>query len=77
MINVSKSAIKEIAKTSKDLALDLKKHEYDEEKMKMAQRQMFVVLQIGIFLNAMVYGGYNIASNLFIKAQDDPSNYYR
>jgi hypothetical protein len=44
MINVSKSAIKEIAKTSKDLALDLKKHEYDEEKMKMAQRQMFVVL---------------------------------
>ena len=44
MVGVNKDAIKNIASTSKSLALDMKKHEYDPEAMKEGQRKMFIVL---------------------------------
>ena len=44
MLHFKKDAIKEIAVVSKNLALDLKKDEFDQEKMRDNQKKMFIVL---------------------------------
>ena len=55
MVHFSTEAVKEIAISSKNLALDTKKHEYDAEKMHADQRKMFVLLQLATLGCGFVY----------------------
>ena len=76
MVGANKESIKEIATTSKSLALDMKKHEYDPEAMKEGQRKMFIVLQIAILVNAFVYLAVCISTNFYMNFSNDPNGYY-
>ncbi len=54
----------------------MKKHDFDTEKMKHAQRKMFVLLQLATLGTAFIYAAVVIATNFWVTDENDSGNVY-